>query len=398
MQSLPTEDLIERNQELFYQVFFSTPEFISMAPGRINIIGEHTDYNFGLAMPAAINRWVLVSLAKRNDHKVHVKSINYNSDLVFSLGESPLLTESWQKYVYGTIEVFREKYSISKGFNAVIYGNVPLGFGVSSSAAIEVSMINGLKALYKAPLDELQIVKLCQRVEHEHLHLKSGLLDQYASQFSRKGKVMVLDFNSMSHQYVNMENDRYEWVLVNSGITRELAHSGYSERVRETQVALDFLKGINPEALYFLQGREIKSFRDLELSHVDLLPDPTSKKRIKHYVSENQRVQQAVECLAQNNFKKLGEILCDSHTSLSEDYEVSCMELDYLTEAAMEHSSCLGSRIMGGGFGGCTLNLVDRLKREEFSTHIQRAYSQKFNIQPAIDSFQLVNGAETFPC
>ena len=385
MHEFQSEELIQTNQELFYQIFFSAPSICCIAPGRINIIGEHTDYNYGLAMPAAINRWVLVSFGKRNDRTVHVKSVNYNSDLIFVLGESPSLEESWQKYVYGAIEVFRENNMVNEGFNAVVLGNVPLGFGVSSSAAIEVAMMNGLKALYNSSANDLQIVKLCQRVEHEFLHLKSGLLDQYASQFSRKGKVMVLDFKSMSHQYLSMENDGYEWTLVNSGITRELVHSGYSHRVKETQEALRFLKGIKPE---------IENFRDIEASHLELLPDEIWKKRIRHYLSENQRVRLAVEYIGQNNFEKLGEVLCSSHFSLRDDYEVSRVELDYLAEIAMENPFCLGSRIMGGGFGGCTLNLVRKDGGEEFAAYINRNYLHKFNIHPSINSFQLVNGVQ----
>lgn len=381
------EELLDINGELFCKEFGHPPYFTAAAPGRINIIGEHTDYNQGLSMPAAINRWVLASFAKRKDRTVEIKSLNFNSSMVFNPGETPVLDESWKKYVYGTIDIFRKANPLPCGFTALIWGNVPLGSGVSSSAAIEVAMMNGLRQLTHSDLDDITLVKLCQKTEHEHLHVKSGLLDQFASQCSREGKVMVLDFKDLSHQYIDAGSGEFEWVLVDSKVKRELADSGYSARVAETSKALDLLKTKTPK---------IKGFRDIREEHLGLLSDETMIKRLRHYLSENNRVLLAGRYFKENNFTALGNLLYDSHRSLSDDYEVSCPELDYLAETAAGSSLCTGSRMMGGGFGGCTLNIVHKDSLEAFTAFIEEKYREKFNIFPEIESYSLVNGAAVY--
>lgn len=383
-QPISFHEFLKIEEELFHKEFNATPDFTAVAPGRINIIGEHTDYNNGLSVPAAINRWVLISFKRRQDTRVHIKSLNYNSELIFALGNIPSINESWQKYIYGAVDIIKSQTDLRYGFEALIWGNVPEGSGISSSAALEVAMMNGLRSLYEVNFDDLHLVKLCQKVEHEHLNLKSGLLDQYASQFSRQGKIMVLDLASLTHQYVEVNMKDLEWVLVDSGVRRELAHSGYPQRVKETN-----------EAFHFIQEKDtgIRSMRDLKEEHIGILPNEILQKRIRHYLSENQRVIFAMDAIQHQDYQTLGNILNSSHQSLSKDYEVSCNELDFLAMTAQRFEGCLGSRIMGGGFGGCTLNLVYKDKFSEFSTHIKQLYRDRCKSDALIDNFSLVEGA-----
>ncbi len=365
--------------------FNRTPEFISAAPGRINIIGEHTDYNFGLSMPAAINRWVIISMAFRDDNTINIASESFGTDMKYVLGQPFTPTESWMKYMQGAIEIFQRADKITKGFDAYIWGNVPLGAGVSSSAAIEVAMMNLLRTAYKSTLDDITLVKNCQKVENEYLLLKSGLLDQYASHFSKEGKLMILDFQSLTHEYADAEMDDWCWVLANSKVKRELAGSKYSERVVETQTALEKMRELNPK---------IKGFRDITLTDTKLLDEPLIKKRIKHFITENQRVYDVASAFKKKDMTLVGKLMIESHNSLQNDYEVSCPELDFLVETGKKIEGWAGGRMMGGGFGGCTINLIKKNTVETFSAQILREYKAKFNIESEIYAFDAVDGAK----
>jgi len=382
------EQLVEINHQSFEKHFHVLPTLVAYAPGRINIIGEHTDYNQGLSLPCAINRWVTVSISPRMDNHVHVVSIDFDGKMKVELDSIYEPKALWEQYIYGCISLFKQTHSISFGFNAMISGNVPIGAGVSSSAALEVAFVNALNELYKTKLDGLAIIKLCQQVEHQYLQVKSGLLDQYASQFSKEGNVLMLNFNSLSHTYINAEIEGYAWVLCDSNIKRTLAGSKYSERVHETQTALKSLHQ---------QISDINEFRDVEIEHLALLEDITQQKRMRHYVTENSRVKAVVEALASNDIILFGKLLTASHQSLRDDYEVSCKELDYLVTRALDTGYCIGSRMMGGGFGGCTINLVQEDCIEAFCKNIQDSYFNKFSIESIINIYQTVNGADIYP-
>lgn len=381
------EDIVRNNLEQFNKAYKEPPSFTAIAPGRINVIGEHTDYNEGLAMPAAINRWVAASFSPRNDREINIKSIDFNSRLSFKIGEVPAVTESWQKYVFGAISVFNNAFPILNGFNACIRGNVPIQSGVSSSAAIEVAMMNGLRRLYHAGFNDFALIKLCQNIEHEYLKVKSGLLDQYASQFSKKGKIMVLDFKTLEHQYINAQMNNWTWVLVDSKVKRELAKSKYTERVNETRMAFNYL---------LKAGIKLHHFREIREEHLEIIENDIWKKRLRHYITENERVLKSITHLEAGNFKALGNELTASHHSLQNDYEVSCKELDFLVKNAVKFKDCCGSRMMGGGFGGCTINLVKKEAVSQFSDYISGYYYAGFNIIPGVNKYALVDGAKIY--
>jgi galactokinase len=381
------QQLISGNEANFRKEFSSSAVLTAAAPGRINIIGEHTDYNNGLSMPAAINRWVLISISKREDNEVHVKSSNFEERFIFKLGDKVSPNESWKNYIYGAFHIFNKEFKIEKGFNACVYGNVPLGAGVSSSAALEVAIMNALRALYNAGFDDLKLVKLCQRIEHEYLGLKSGLLDQYASQFSKEGKLMILDFQSLSHTYIDAQSKGWKWVLVNSNVKRELAGSEYSKRVDETSTGLQVIMQAD---------NAVKGFRDITLKHLSVLKNKIQANRIEHFVTENERVRNAALYIGKGDWLSLGKLLNESHFSLRDKYEVSCEELDFLQSTAIKIEGCSGARMMGGGFGGCTINLVREDRIEQFKTKISSGYLSKFKMNPEISEYLITNGADIY--
>lgn len=379
-----SEDVLSKTSDAFFEAFQMHPTHVSRAPGRINIIGEHTDYNFGLSMPCAINRWITVTFSPRSDNQIYVISKDFNQVLFLSMKANYQPDSDWKKYVYGCIQIVSAIKKMNGGFNALIEGNVPIGSGVSSSAALEVAFMNGLNAFYNLKLDQLSIIKLCQRVEHEYLKVKSGLLDQYASQFSKENQLLVLDFQKNTHTYISAEMDAYCWVLCNSNVKRSLAASKYSERVMETEAALKQLSETYPE---------IRHFRDITETHIAAVKNSVQQKRIKHYVSENKRVLDAIEALDQQDLIHFGALLTASHISLRDLYEVSCDEVDFLMEQAISLSYCLGSRIMGGGFGGCTINLVKKDRTQDFSTFMKFAYLKRYNMVTEINEYISVDGA-----
>lgn len=381
------QELISANHESFVKHFKHEPQLVAHAPGRINIIGEHTDYNQGLSMPCAINRWVIVSMAATTGKEVKIISTDFKGVMTFILGEDYDPKNHWEKYIYGCILLFGKSHPITTGFNAVISGNVPIGSGVSSSAALEVAFMNALNSFTQAGLDNLSLIKLCQQVEHQYLGVKSGLLDQYASQFSVSGKVMLLDFLNLSHQYIPADIKGYAWVLCDTKVKRSLAGSKYSERVEETSHALKTIKQ---------KDISVKGFRDITEKHIELIEYPNEQKRIRHFVNENKRTNEALKAFEKGDIETLGKLITASHNSLQHDYEVSCNELDFLAEQALNYAT--GSRMMGGGFGGCTISLVEEETVSTFSEHIRKSYKEKFGIDTEINIYQSVDGPVLLYC
>jgi galactokinase len=378
------QNLISQNVIHFEKEFGTFPSLTASAPGRINTIGEHTDYNEGLSLATGINRWVLVSMKARQDDMVFVKSGNYDSSISFKLGELLDEKEKWHRILSGAVAMLKKKHTLDHGFDAYIWGNVPLGSGVSSSAAIEVALLNAIRTLYQLPINDTQLVLFCQQIEHHYMGVKSGLLDQYTSQFSSEKALILLDFKSISHEHVPVNLQGYQWVLVNTMVKRELSGSKYSERVEETQLAFSILKEKFPS---------INHFRDVQLSHLEVLEEGNLKNRMIHYVEENARVHTFVKALQELNFKEAGDCLNASHLSLKNNYEVSCEELDFLAEKALKIEGCLGSRMMGGGFGGCTINLVKENALYNFCQKISELYKAAYRIEPEINIYNTVDGA-----
>jgi galactokinase len=386
MSSESKNELIKRSKDRFKELYSEEPDFISVSPGRINIIGEHTDYNHGLAMPAAIDRWIVISLKLRKGAlKSKINTEHLNAEYSFRIGSKTRPLETWEKYVFGVVEILNQKFVLPEGFNAYITSNIPVGAGVSSSAALEIALFNGLRKLYNLNLDDQEMIRSCQQVEHEYLNQKSGLMDPYTCLFAEKNKVMLLDFISMKHKFIEADDAQWAWVLVNPNLERSLSDSNYGQRVQEMEEALEYLISL---------GVMVSHYRDLREEHIAMFKNETWKKRIRHYYFENQRVLRAWRLINASDYVSLGTEISSSHNSLKNDYEVSNKEMDWLVEASFSFNGCAGSRMMGGGFGGCIINLVEKQSVNEFRNYISEAYQTKYKKTPLVETFSLVTGAE----
>ena len=376
--------MIKKIKEDYSSIYKVNPQVIVRAPGRINIIGEHTDYNYGLAMPAAINKYVFVSMSFNKDRKINIYSDQFDDKVSFSL-DNLSGSKAWHKYVLGSIQEVFKSYNVSSGLNISIHSNLPMGKGVSSSAALEVALVNSLFEIFNIDKDDNEIIKICQKIDHKYIGIQSGVLDQSASQLSKVDNILKLDFNNGSFDYINSNFSGCTWIIVDSMIKRELAASKYHERVNECKEALAVISK--------LLNKKI-SFRDIKLDNLSLLDNPTLKNRIKHYIDENKRVIQMEDSIFNNDKESMGKILIQSHCSLRDLYEVSCKEIDYLFSISSDFQYWYGGRIMGGGFGGSMINLVKDGYEEEYSNFIKGRYKKEFNIDADVFNVEFSNGVE----
>ncbi len=379
------EELVHQCSVGFLERYGQPAKAIASAPGRINVIGEHTDYNEGLALSGAIDRWVVVALSPRGDRQMRVYSEAFNQEATASL-EDPIANEvvDWGRIPLGTGLLFAGLAAVDAGFDALIGGNVPLGAGLSSSAALEVAVLNALRHAFDISLDNLELVRIAQGVEHEYLGVKTGLMDQYTSQFAHRKELMLVDFRAVSHEYIEASLKGWVWLLLDSGVRRQLADSAYGARVNETRAALKRVVRVIDE---------VSSFRDLKEKHLAAVDDDVLRRRLRHYVTENDRVQQAAKAIIAGEPEALGRLLRASHVSLRDDYAVSCAELEVLVDAAACSDECAGARMMGGGFGGCTINLVKASAVDCFLDHASSEFECRFGRTPDARIFHLVRGA-----
>ena len=310
-------EIVEAQRARFAARYGAAPVAAASAPGRINVIGEHTDYNLGLALPGAIDRWVVVTLSPRQDNAVRLHSEALGETVIVALSRPFTGAGGWSTMGWGAAVLFGETAGVSRGFDALIGGNVPLGSGLSSSAAVEMALLNALRGAFEADIDDLDLVHCAQRVENECLGVETGLMDPYTSQFSRPGALMLIDFEATTHQYIDARLDGWVWLLLDTKVRHELADSGYGERVEETRLALARVSD---------GDGSVKSFRDLREMHIDGIEEEVLRRRLRHYVSENARVRSAVGAVGAGDAEGLGELMLASHDSLRDDYAVSCAE------------------------------------------------------------------------
>ena len=358
------------------------PSWVSWAPGRINLIGGHTDYNDGLALPAAINRWVSVALRPRNDSKIRVRSLDFGGEMVGSVDGFDSIQASWQRFVAGSVGVFGSHHPLPSGFDAVFTGDVPDGAGLSSSAALTIAWMTVLRAWAGVEIEDIRLTQYAQQVEHEYLGVKCGLLDQIGSLMARSGQLMLVDFRDLEVTPVDVGLSGVSWVVLHSGVRRELAGSAYLERVQQCRDGLRQVQESNAS---------VRDMRDLKIAMLD--EDQLTSRRLRHVITENRRVMDAVDAVRVGDAEALGQILSAAHRSLRDDYEVSCPQLDLLVELAQAQPGCFGGRMVGGGFGGCTLNLVKSEEAPAFIDAVLSAYRTQVSEVPRAFTFDLVAGA-----
>jgi len=357
---------------------FGTAASIYRAPGRVNLIGEHTDYNDGFVLPAAIEFYCWVAAAASRDGKLVIHSENFNETAEARLNSlAPLEKKHWANYPLGVAWALRQAGKPLTGANIYIAGEVPLGAGLSSSAAVEVAVAFALLSESENGIDRSELAQLCQKAEHEFVGARVGIMDQFVSCYGRASHAVLLDCRSLEHEFVKLPAN-LQLVICNTMVRHELASGEYNARRAECEEGVRILRIVLPE---------VRALRDVTLSQLEAHRRNLSKKvfvRCRHVISENARVKSAVEAFHRADSKALGSLLQDSHRSLRDDYEVSCSELDLMVEIAIAQPGVIGARMTGGGFGGCTINLVESAAVTDFRRNVAAAYSSATGLTPEI--------------
>ena len=355
-------------KENFRERFHAAP-MLFRSPGRINIIGEHTDYNEGFVLPAAIDKAAYVAISKRNDDNIQLASLAFNETYACRITEVQPL-KSWTDYVLGVVDQLSKHGMVIGGFNLVLDGDIIIGAGLSSSAAVECSVIYALNELFALGLSKIQMVKMAQAAEHEFAGVKCGIMDQFASMFGKSNQLIRLDCRSLEFEYVPFLMKGIKIVLLDTNVKHSLASSAYNERRIQCEKGVELIQQYQPL---------VKSLRDVDMEMLDkyVLPvDELVYRRCKYVVEEIERTTKACNDLKEHDFISFGKKMFKTHEGLSTLYEVSCAELDFLISQVKNNPDVLGARMMGGGFGGCTINLVKEEAADDLIEKISIAYQK----------------------
>lgn len=374
----------ERLKEDFREGFHAIP-MLFRSPGRINIIGEHTDYNEGFVLPAAIDRAAYVAISKRNDDNIHLASVAFNETYTCKISEVRPL-KSWTDYVLGVVNQLSKRGLAVGGFNMALDGDIIIGAGLSSSAAVECSVLYALNELFALGFSRMEIAKMAQAAEHEFAGVKCGIMDQFASVFGRADHAIRLDCRSLEYQYVPLRMEGVKILLFNSNVSHSLASSEYNTRRQQCE------QGV---ALVRAQMPEIQSLRDvsLEMLQEHVLPkDELIYKRCKYVLEENLRLLAACDDLKKGDIAALGQKMFRTHEGLSREYEVSCRELDWLVHYVSHETDVLGARMMGGGFGGCSINLVKEDAADALAEKVSTQYRLATGLTLSVYGVQIADG------
>ena len=370
-----------------FLALFSKEPLLVRSPGRVNLIGEHTDYNDGFVLPAAIDKEVICALSGNESDICHFHAYDLDESFEISVGQLEKSEPGWPNYLMGVVDQLQKAGHKISGFNCVIGGNIPIGAGLSSSAAIECAMMYGLDRLFNLKIDKLDMVKMAQKAENEFVGVNCGIMDQFASMFGKYDEVIKLDCRSLEYQYYHFDMSDFILVLCDTKVKHSLASSEYNTRRRECEKGVKFLQQRHPE---------VKSLRDATLDmferHQEEM-DPVILKRCRYVVEENIRVEKACEDIFKGDFRKFGEKMYQSHYGLRDDYEVSCKELDFLVEQTENDDKVLGARMMGGGFGGCTLNLIEKEYLDNFIRKMTTAYKDGLNMDLEVYVASIAGGS-----
>lgn len=374
-------------QENFLNLNEFKSEVIIDSPGRINLIGEHIDYNGGHVLPAAIDKKIRLYLRKSNIDTCTIWSENYSTGFSFDINDVKPGAVEWQNYILGVVHYIGTiKGGFVKGFDCIIHSELPMGSGLSSSAALECGLAKGLDELFKIGLSSDEIITLSRDAEHNFVGTKCGIMDQFSVVRGKKNHLILLDCQSLKYELIKSDLDPYKLVLLNSNVSHNLASSEYNTRRQECEDALAAINNKYPSYEYLVDVPEeiVKEFKEE-------LPEKTFNRAI-YVTQENKRTLMASNALEDDLFEVFGSLLYQSHKGLSELYEVSCDELDFMVDFSKEFDFVLGSRMMGGGFGGCTINLVHEDHVNDYIKNISEAYKKKFNIELSPIEVNISNG------
>ena len=361
---------------------FKTKPLVIFSPGRINLIGEHTDYNEGFVFPAAINKGIALAIQKSNSKKSSVYALNKDEIHEFSLDAiQPLENGGWRNYILGVIAEIQKTGIELENFNIVFTGDIPNGAGMSSSAAMENSVVFGLNELFDLGFSKQQMILISQKAEHNYAGVKCGIMDQYASMFGKKKSGLLLDCRTVASVTYKIDFKDYKLLLINTNVKHDLSESAYNDR-RAVCEKVSRLLNIN-------------ALRDATKGALEKVKNDISEddyQKCLYIIEENERVQLFSKAIKEENTAALGAYLYESHKGLSKQYKVSCKELDFLVNSTKENPNILGARMMGGGFGGCTINLILKSQAKKFKKEISKSYLKEFNKECSIYSIKLSKG------
>lgn len=377
------KNLIEHIESSFKTAFNTNP-ILAFAPGRINLIGEHTDYNDGFVFPAAIDKGIVTASQKSESKFCTVFAVDKNEKLQFSLNNlKPIENGGWSNYVIGVIAEIQKKGIILEPFNMAFGGDIPGGAGMSSSAALENSIVFGLNELFALGLSKNEMIMISQKAEHNFVGVKCGIMDQYSSMFGQENSALLLDCRSIKSVPFKIDFLDYQLLLINTNVKHNLSESAYNDRRSVCESIANLLR--------------IPALRDASENNLLNIKNKISEEdyqKALYIIQENKRVIMASDAIQKNDLKILGHLLNESHNGLQKQYKVSCDELDFLVEKAKNSPDVLGARMMGGGFGGCTINLILKSAVSKFKKEVSEAYKAHFNNSCSVYSVHLSGGTQ----
>ncbi|GAA4459968.1 galactokinase [Nibrella saemangeumensis] len=380
-------ELLNQLSSLYQERFQSTPPILICSPGRVNLIGEHTDYNEGFVLPAAIDKAIYAAVGSRNDNQLHFIAHDLNETYEGTVDGFTRSEQGWPNYLLGVIDQLQLAGHRVGGFNCIFGGTIPIGSGMSSSAALENTTGFALNELFNLGIDKMTLIKMSQAAEHKFVGVKVGIMDMFASMMGKAGHAIKLDCRSLDYAYAPLRMEGIRIVLCDTRVSHSLASSEYNTRRAECEAGVRILQGF--------YGESIRSLRDVTMEMLDKhLKDtePLLYRRCAYVVQENQRLLDGYEDLERGDVAAFGQRMYGSHEGLSKMYEVSCPELDIMVDIARPHHGVLGARMMGGGFGGCTINLVQEADLAHFQQTITEQYQAKTGKEPFIYVCTLEDG------
>jgi galactokinase len=375
-----------------YEALYGAPALLARAPGRINLIGEHTDYNMGFVLPAAIEQSAYVALGMRNDHEIHLHALDLGQRHRTNLDALDSYDAPWSAYVLGIVQQLQRGGFALSGFNLVLSSSVPVGSGMSSSAAVECASLIGLDSLFGLGLERMDMVRMAQRAENEYVGVKCGIMDMFASMMGRKDYAIQLDCRSLDYRYFPLQLGDYRIVLFDTRVRHSLAGGEYNQRRMSCETGVRLLQSHHPHVM---------SLRDVDMEMIESLPaagaSPEVYQRCRYVVEENERLISGCQLLEKGDLEGFGKKMFASHAGLRDLYEVSCPELDLLVDLAVDNTAIAGARMMGGGFGGCTINLVHANRIEETYALFRDRYHAKTGLDLGMYVTTAESGAELVP-
>ena len=381
------KQLASRVKEAFVDRFGAKNPTMIFSPGRINLIGEHTDYNDGYVLPAAVAQGIYMAVAPSHDQWIRLTALDLEDTFEVSIEQvSRLEPNGWPNYLLGVVAEMKKIGARLGGFNAVFAGDIPIGSGMSSSAALENATSFALCEIFDLKLERVELLKISQKAEHNYAGVQCGIMDQFASMMGKQHQALLLDCRTLDYQYFSFDLGENAFVLINSNVTHDLATSAYNERRMQCEMGVKALQA---------KFSDIKALRDATIEQLDSVKtgiDSVVYLRCKYIIEENIRVKAMTAALSAGDLVGAGQILRQAQKGMSTEYKISCDEIDFLADFANAYDGVLGARMMGGGFGGCTINLIKKEALKEFYKEISSAYTARFGLKSTLIPIEIADG------